>query len=307
MRFEHPFDLRDRPFAQANRAARAATKGHLLGVHSRASFAQRKRVIPAADGVAVSVARVGGVPGCWCRPAHALPGAKILFLHGGGFILGSAESFATFAGQIAARARADVFVADYRLAPEHPFPAGLDDAIAAYEGLVREGPGRIAVVGDSAGGGLALSLVAALTQGPRRSSRPPSAAAVMSPWTDLTLSGKSCITRAEADPVFTRDVLQDIANNYLNGADPANPAASPLFGSLAGLPPIRIDVGEDELILDDSIRYEVKATDAGVAVSLNIWKGMPHVFQTGIGRVLAADASMEGIGAFLRERLSGPG
>lgn len=300
---EHPFDPRDEAAAQANRDARAAAKGAPLGVQARPAFDAKKMAIAAADGVRVTAARSGGVPGHWCRPRDALADAAILFLHGGGYVMGTAQAFTNFAGQIAARTGADAFVADYRLAPEHPFPAALEDAAAAYDGLVEQGARRIAVVGDSAGGGLALSLLARLAGRVEAPHSQPAAAAVMSPWTDLTLSGPSYVTREQADPVFTREVLQAIAATYLAGTEPQNAGASPLFGSLQGLPPIRIDVGDDELVLDDSTRYAQRAAAAGTAVSLHVWKGMPHVFQTGIGRFIAAEESLDGIGSFLREQL----
>jgi epsilon-lactone hydrolase len=298
---EHDVDPRDLAPAQANRRARAATKGAPLGVQARASFDAKKYAIPAAPDVTVARATVGGIPGFWCRPANAGPGAAILFLHGGGYVMGSAQAFTNFAGQIGLRAGADTFVVDYRLAPEHQFPAAVEDALAAYTGCI-EGRLRVALAGDSAGGGLALALLGRLSRA-EDATRRPVAAAVMSPWADLTLTGGSYVTRAEADPVFTREVLRNIAQTYLGGTDPADPLASPLFGSLQGLPPIRIDVGDDEVVLDDSLRYAARAGAAGVPVSVHVWKGMPHVFQTGLGRFVAAERSMDGIGDFLREHL----
>ncbi|WP_206521664.1 alpha/beta hydrolase, partial [Mesorhizobium sp. M7A.F.Ca.CA.001.05.1.1] len=183
----------------------------------------------------------------------------MLYIHGGGYVLGSAEALANFAGQIAARVGADIFVPDYRLAPEHPFPAAIDDAVAAYRGLVAEGAERIVVVGDSAGGGLTLALLSILAADKTKGLVQPVGAAAMSPWTDLALTGDSIETRAEADPIFTRGVLQSFADMYLQGQDATNPKASPLYAQLRGLPPIRIDVGDDELLLADSIRYADRA------------------------------------------------
>jgi acetyl esterase/lipase len=271
-------------------------------VQARASFDAKKYAIAAAAHVTVTAAVAGGVPGFWCRPPDARPGAAILFLHGGGYVMGSAQAFTNFAGQIATRAQADTFVADYRLAPEHRFPAALDDALAAYKGCAAPGDRRVALVGDSAGGGLALALAARVSHA-APATRRLAAAAVMSPWLDLTLSGSSYASRAEADPVFTREVLRDIAATYLGDTHPADPLASPLFGAMEGLPPIRIDVGDDEVVLDDSLRYAARAAEAGVPVTVHVWKGMPHVFQTGLGRYAAAERSMDAIGAFLREHL----
>lgn len=228
----------------------------------------------------------------------------MLYLHGGGYVLGSAEALTNFAGQIAARVGADTFVPDYRLAPEHPFPAAIDDAVAAYRGLVADGAERIVVVGDSAGGGLTLALLSIVAAEKAKGLVQPVGAAAMSPWSDLTLTGASFETRAEADPIFTRGVLQGFADMYLQGQDATNPKASPLHAELNGLPPIRIDVGDDEVLLADSVRYADRARAAGVEVMLSVWKGMPHVFQSSLGRFLAAEQSTDAIGDFLRQRLT---
>jgi acetyl esterase/lipase len=305
MRIDHALHPQDRAPAQANREARAATKGQPLGVEARPGFDAKKRAIPAAANVGVGASVVGGVPGFWCRPVAARAPGCVLFLHGGGYVLGSAQAFTNFAGQIAARVGVDTFVPDYRLAPEHPFPAALEDALAAYDALAAHR--RVAVVGDSAGGGLALALSSALVQRGREAAPRPAAIAVMSPWTDLTLSGDSYRTRAHADPVFTIEVLRDIARTYLAGRPAHDPMASPLFGRFDGLPPLRIDVGEDELVLDDSIRYATQAARAGVAAEVHVWKGMPHVFQTGIGRYMASEKCLDASAAFLRKHLAATG
>jgi epsilon-lactone hydrolase len=233
-----------------------------------------------------------------------LTSACILYLHGGGYILGSAQATTNFAGQIAARVGADTFVAEYRLAPEHTFPAAIDDALAAYRGLVTEGVEKIVVSGDSAGGGLALALLSILSAEKQYGMLQPAGAAVMSPWTDLALTASSFESRAEADPIFARNVLANLAGAYVSDADATNPEASPLYAKLDGLPPIRIDVGDDEVLLDDSVRYAEKARTEGVDVTLSVWIGMPHVFQTSLGRFSAAENSMNAIANFLRQRLS---
>ncbi len=244
---------------------------------------------------------VGGVPGWWCRPDGARPGAYLLFAHGGGYVLGSAFPFRKMAGQLACRARADAFIPDYRLAPEHPFPAAIDDVWAAYLGLVRDGASAIAVAGDSAGGGLALAVLSLAAQEGEGTFRP-CGAAVLSPWTDLALTGDSMRTRAEADPILRREVLATMASDYLGTASPTDWRASPLHAPLLDLPPIRIDVGDDEVLLDDARRYAEAARAAGTEVTLAIWEGMPHVFQSSIGTIHAAEASLDAIGRFLNER-----
>jgi acetyl esterase/lipase len=258
---------------------------------------------PAAEGVRFEPGEVGGVAGWWCRPLAAEPGRRLLYVHGGGYGLGSAEAFRNLASQIALRAKADTFLPDYRLAPEHPFPAAIEDVLAAYRGLVALGGARIVVAGDSAGGGLTLALLPILRAGAVGDDEMPSGAAVMSPWADLNLAGASLEGRADADPIFTRGVLQAMADNYAHGQDKIDPRLSPLYARLTGLPPIRIDVGDDEVLLDDSVRFAARAAEAGVDVSLAIWTGMPHVFQSSLGHLRAANLSLDAIGAFLSGRL----
>ena len=299
----HPLAPEDAPAVAAMRQAASAHKGEPLGPEARPMFDAMFAATPAAADVRVEAATVGGIAGFWLRVPNARPGARILYLHGGGYVLGSAQTLTNFAGQIAARVGADAFLPDYRLAPEHPSPAAIDDAVAVYRGLVAEGGERIVLAGDSAGGGLALALLSILAADRTKGLVQPAGAAVMSPWTDLALTGDSFETRAEADPIFTRDILRGFADKYLQGEDAANPKASPLHASLAGLPPVRIDIGDDEVLLADSIRYAERALAAGVELTLSIWEGMPHVFQTSLGQFLAAKQSLNAIGDFLRLRL----
>ena len=287
----------------AMRKAASAHKGETLGPEARPMFDAMLAATQAAADVRVEAATVGGIAGFRLRPANARTGAHMLYLHGGGYVLGSAKALTGFASQIAARVGADAFVPDYRLAPEHPFPAAIDDAVAAYRGLVAEGFERIVVVGDSAGGGLTLALLSILAADKTGGMVQPVGAAVMSPWTDLALTGDSLETRAEADPIFTRGVLRAFADLYLQGQDAANPEASPLHAPLGDLPPIRIDVGDDEVLLADSVRYADRAQAAGVEIALSVWKGMPHVFQSSLGQFLAAERSVNAIGDFIRRRL----
>lgn len=290
----------------AMRQATLAHKGQPLGPEARPMFDAMFAATPASTGVRVEPATVGGVPGFWCRTDGAQRAACVFYVHGGGYMLGSARATTSFAGQIAARAGADVFVADYRLAPEHPFPAAIDDVVAVYRGLVADGAERIVVAGDSAGGGLTLALLSILAAERAEGTQQPLGAAVMSPWTDLALTGASLSSRAEADPIFTRDVLRGFAVAYLDGRDATDPKVSPLYAHLAGLPPIDIHVGDDEVLRDDAVRYADRAGGAGVQVTLSIWTGMPHVFQTSVGQLVAAERSLAAIGDFLRQRLAMP-
>ncbi|MBW4025480.1 MAG: alpha/beta hydrolase [Proteobacteria bacterium] len=302
MSIMHPLAAEDAPVAAAMRLAIAPHKGEPMGSDARPMFDAMMAAAPAAEGVRFEPGEVGGVPGWWCRPPGADPGRRLLYLHGGGYGLGSAVAFRNLASQIAARAKANAFLPDYRLAPEHPFPAAIEDVVAAYRGLFAQGTGRIVVAGDSAGGGLTLALLPIL----RAEGVLPAGAAVMSPWTDLGLTGASLESRADADPIFTRGMLQALADSYVQGSDKTDPRMSPIHAALDGLPPIRIDVGDDEVLLDDSVRFAARAAAARVDVSLSVWAGMPHVFQSSLGHLRAADQSLDAIGAFLSSRLDVP-
>ena len=300
---KHPLPSRDAETVGAMRAMAEQHKGEIFGPEARPGFeAMLAAATPASPQVRYRRDVVGGAPGWWCEPPDATPGARLLYLHGGCYVVGSAEALRNFAGQFAVRIRAKAFVPDYRLAPENPFPAAVDDALAVYQGLAEDAE-RIVVAGDSAGGGLTLALLATLARQTGRHPQP-LGAAVLSPWTDLALTGDSMTTRATADPIFTKAVLAHLAGLYLQGADPMDPRASPLYGTLPpAMPPIRIDVGEDEVMLDDSLRYAQRLQDANLSVAVHVWGGMLHVFQSGVGRLSAADESMDGIGAFLRDCL----
>lgn len=300
-----PLSPEDAPAVAAMRQAASAHKGEKLGPEARPTFDAMLAATPAAADVRVEAATVGGIAGFWLRPANSTSDARMLYLHGGGYVLGSAQALTNFAGQIAARVGVDAFVPDYRLAPEHPFPAAIDDAAAAYRGLIADGSERIVVVGDSAGGGLTLALLSILAADTTKGMIQPVGAAVMSPWTDLALTGDSFETRAEADPIFTRGVLQAFADMYLQSQDATNPKASPLHARLDDLPPIRIDVGNDEVLLADSIRYADQARAAGVEIMLSVWEGMPHVFQSSLSQFVAAERSVNAMSDFLRQRLDG--
>ena len=293
----HPLSQEDSLGATALRASVAAFKGKLAGTAARGPFDDVMERVAAPTDVTFEADIVGGVSGMWAKPGGARPhkGAAILHVHGGWFNLGTARAYRNFVGHIAASAGADAFIPDYRLAPEHPFPAAVADVEACYRGLVDEGIDKIAVVGDSAGGNLALVLLSI--------ERAPVGAVAISPVTDLALTGESFETRAEADPYFTKSQVAGLIASYLGHADPTDPLASPLYGDLTGLPPIRVHVGDDEVLLDDSRRYVERAVAAGVDAALDVWMGMPHGFVTSIAEFDAARRSLKAIGGFLTERL----
>jgi epsilon-lactone hydrolase len=199
----------------------------------------------------------------------------------------------------------DAFIPDYRLAPEHPFPAAIRDAEACYRGLVERGTKKIALTGDSAGGNLALVLLSITTTQAALGGTAPVGAIVLSPVTDLALTGETFETRAEADPYFIKSQAAGLVRFYLGESDPKNPLASPLYGNLTGLPAIRVHVGDDEVLLDDSRRYVERAVAAGVDATLDVWLGMAHGFVNGVGTLTAATEALSAIGKFLNEQLAG--
>jgi epsilon-lactone hydrolase len=244
------------------------------------------------------------VGGLWAQPDGARPGAAVLYLFGGGYVLGSPASRRKTAGHLAAAARARVLVPGYRLAPEHPFPAAVEDAVRAYQWLLAQGaePARSVVAGDSAGGGLAVAtVVAARDRGLPR----PAGTVALSPWGDLTCSGDSMASRAAADIECTRAGLLEMAGWYMGGADPRQPLASPVFADPAGLPPLLCLVGGDEILLDDSVRLVRCAGAAGVDATLYVGAGMQHVFPIWAGVFPEAGAAIGLIGDWVRARTEG--
>ena len=264
--------------------------------------APRRQEFPLAGDVRVAPVEAGGVPAEWVSTPNA-GDAVVLYFHGGGYALGSIESHRELAARIARAAAARVLVVGYRLAPEDPFPAAVDDAVAAYRFLLAEGipSERIVAAGDSAGGGLAAALLLALKQA---GVRQPAAAVLLSPWTDLSHSGESLQSRAALDPMVRRDLLERLADAYLGGADPRNPLISPLFGDLSGLPPLLIQVGTAEVLYDDAVRFAARARAAGVQVTLEPWDEMIHVFQMQASILPEAQEAIEAIGRFVSAKLA---
>jgi monoterpene epsilon-lactone hydrolase len=288
--------LRDRQKASASQTPPPTLE------ESRAAFVPGDRLHPVPDDVLMREVTAGGVPAHWLDAPGADAGRVLLFLHGGGFELGSVRSDGELAARLERASGMRVLFPEYRLAPEHPFPAAIDDVLAAWRWL-RTNQGlsasSVAVAGDSAGGGLAVALLVATRDAGEAL---PAAAALMSPTVDLTSSGASMTERADQDPISTPAMLRQFAADYLAGADPKTPLASPLFASLAGLPPLLVQVGTADLLLSDSERLTAAAAKAGVDVTLEIGEGLPHVYQLLLGTPEAAGAT-EQIGKFLRARV----
>jgi monoterpene epsilon-lactone hydrolase len=300
----HRISAEDKTAMSAMRIIVEPNKGSLQGTAARVPFDAIMERVAAPAGVTYEAETVGGVSGWWCRPEDPKSGEAILHIHGGWFNWGSAQAFRHLVGHVAARTCVAAFVPDYRLAPEHPFPAASEDIRITYFGLVERGYSKIAVMGDSAGGNLALGLLVNLSANNPSGTVAPVGAVVLSPVTDLSLTGTSWETRAAADPYFLRSQATELVRSYLGGHDPADPLASPLYGNLAGLPPIRVLVGDDEVLLDDSLRFVEQAVAAGVDARVDVWEGMPHGFLSGIGTLAASRQALDEIGRFLSDRLN---
>jgi phosphinothricin tripeptide acetyl hydrolase len=262
--------------------------------------------LPVPDGVTVTATTVAGRPAEWLTPDPGTEAGVVLYLHGGGYCLGSIRSHRNLAARLALAFGGRVLTLDYRLAPEDPFPAALDDVRNAYAELLGSGlaAGQIAVAGDSAGGGLTVaSLVAIRDAG----LEPPAAGVCLSPWVDLTQSSSSYETRAGADPLVSKDGLDLMAAAYAAGTTVYEPLVSPLFADLAGLPPLLVQVGDAEVLLDDALALRDTARAAGVDVTCDHWPDMVHVFQAFPPELMAqADESIAKVGTFLRQHLSAP-
>jgi monoterpene epsilon-lactone hydrolase len=302
----HPINTSDNTAMAGLRAIVEPNKGRLRGTAARVPFDSIMEHVAVPEGVICEAGTVGGVPGWWSKPEGARPDAVILHIHGGWFNWGSAKAFRNLVGHLTIHAGAVAFAPDYRLAPEYPFPAAPDDVRTCYAGLIELGFKKIAVSGDSAGGNLALGLLLSLKASQLDSQTVPVAGVALSPVTDLSLSGASWTTRAAADPYFTQSQAAELVQSYLNGTDPGNPAASPLRADLSGLPPIRVHVGDDEVLFDDSVRLVERARAAGVDAQLDVWEGMVHGFLGSVGNLSASTQALQKIGSFLSERFTRP-
>ncbi|WP_156840878.1 alpha/beta hydrolase [Novosphingobium aquimarinum] len=293
----HDEAFRDRAAMLAMRAMIAVSGRFSIEPGAREAYDQLIARTKIADGVETARGQVGGVSGWWVTPVgtHADHGA-ILYVHGGGYVLGSAAAYRGLASQIATRVSRPVFVVDYALAPENPFPAAYDDVSRAYVALAEMASGKVALMGDSAGGGAVLSVAMHVSQG----APAPVAVVAYSPWVDPALEGESVRSRGDVDPILTEDALSAGARQYLAGADPSDPRVNALKGDFAKLPPVRIDVGDDEILLDDALRFEALAGEAGRQVETHVWKGMVHVFPANVGMLKASGQALDGTAEFLK-------
>jgi acetyl esterase/lipase len=251
--------------------------------------------------VKVEQVTAGTVPSEWLSAPGARADAAVLYLHGGGYVIGSPRSHRHLAAAIGRAASSPVLLPDYRLAPECPYPAAVDDAVAAYRWLLGKAiaPARIVIAGDSAGGGLTVATLLAL----RDAGVPlPAAGVCISPWVDLTCGGGSYTTRAAVDPIVTREGVGAMATAYLAGKDPKTPVASPLFADLHGLPPLLIQVGDAEVLLDDAVLLAERARKAGVDATLDVWDAMIHVWHWFFPMLDEGQAAIDRIGEFARDR-----
>jgi acetyl esterase/lipase len=257
---------------------------------------------PVPDGTEVEPATVGGIAGEWVRARRARNDAALLYLHGGGYVIGSPKSHRHLAAAISEASGMPVFLADYRLAPEHRFPAAVEDAVAAYRGLLDSGisPARLAIAGDSAGGGLTIATLVSL----RDQKIPlPTCAVALSPWTDLS-QGETGRTRLDRDPMVKKEGLDGMAAAYLAGQDAKSPLASPVFADLRGLPPLLIQVGTEEALYDDTVRLKARAEEAGVEVSAESWGGMIHVWHIFHPILSEGRDAVARIGAYLKTHIA---
>ncbi len=269
----------------------------------RPLFEKMITAAPVPDDVVTTPGELGSVPVISIDIPGTTTDGVILYFHGGFFAIGSAATSVGLASDLARTARMQVATVDYRLAPEHPYPAAPQDAMTAYRALLDSGTDvtRVALAGESAGANLAVVTLAAV----QRAGLPqPASAVLMSPLADLTAAGQSITANADVDPVITADAVRVRSRDYLGAADPRDPAVSPVYGSLAGLPPLLIQAGSHEILLDDAIRLAARAAYDDVAVTLDVVPGVPHAFQAFAAILDEGQAALTRAGAFLREHIA---
>jgi epsilon-lactone hydrolase len=273
--------------------------GHPTVQDMRANFEQMGALFPVAADVKCEPVNAGVIKAEWVTAPGADAGRAVLYLHGGGYVIGSINTHRDLAARISRAAKARALIINYRLAPEHRFPAAVEDSVAAYRWMLASGlkASRIAVAGDSAGGGLTVATLVAIRDARLAN---PGAGVCLSPWVDLEGLGDSMKTKASVDPMVQKEALVEMANHYLAGQSPRSPLAAPLYADLAGLPPLLIQVGTAETLLDDSTRLAERARKAGVKVTLEPWENMIHVFQIFAPMLDEAQQAIDKIGEFIR-------
>jgi acetyl esterase/lipase len=269
----------------------------------RAQYERAERVFPTPADVTIDRVTAPTRPAERLRPPGVRTDAAVLYLHGGGYVIGSPRSHRHLAAAIARAAGVQALLLDYRLAPEHPFPAALDDALAAFQWLQAQGvaANRIVVAGDSAGGGLTMATLLALRD---RKMGKAAGGVCISPWVDVTCSGASYATRASADPIVTREGIEAMAQAYVGHGDRKAPLVSPLFADLHELPPLLIHVGSDEVLLDDALGLGRRAVADGVSVTVEEWPAMIHVWHWFLPMLDEAERAVASIGDFVRARVA---
>jgi len=256
-------------------------------------------LFPALDEVTAAAVDAGGVDGEWFDVADSDTSRVLLYLHGGGYLIGSVQSHRPMIERITQAINGRVLALNYRLAPENPFPAAVEDAVAAYHWLLDQGyaANRIAIAGDSAGGGLTIATLVAIRDAGLVL---PACAVPISPWTDMECTGASIESRAAVDPMVQKEILLQMGGAYLSGADPKSPLAAPLYADFTGLPPMLIQVGDAEVLLDDSTRIEEKMKAAGVDVTVEVWDDMIHVWHLFAPMLDKGQEAIERLGAFVQ-------
>ncbi len=259
------------------------------------------RLLMPALGVRSETAELGGIPSEWLTPNGAAQTPVLLYLHGGAYVVGSPDTHRQMVSHIARAAGIRAVMPDYRLAPENPFPAAIEDAVAVYRDLLGSGyePANIVVAGDSAGGGLTMALLLSL----RDAGDPlPATACLLSPWLDLAATGETMESHNDIDPWFSAEYVPHVTRHYCDDSELTNPLVSPVYADVAGLPPICIQVGSDEILLSDSTRLADKFEAAGIDVDLEIWDDMWHVFQAFVGVMPESRRAIEKLGSHIKSR-----
>jgi epsilon-lactone hydrolase len=273
-------------------------------LEARAAFEELLSGLPVAEDLRFDADSLAGLPTLKATAPSSAADRALVYFHGGAFVVGSPQGYRGLAGELARAGGMTGYAVDYRLAPETPFPGAVEDATAAYLALLERGytPNRIAFAGDSAGGGLTLSTLVKL----RDAGHPlPACALLISPWADLGCEGGSITSKAAEDPSLTAEALRKTAAHYLNGANAKSPLASPVHADLSGLPPLLVQVGSAEILLDDAVRVAQVAGHAGTSVRLDIWPAMVHVWHAFAFMLPAGRAAIADAGAFFHQHLEG--